>query len=218
MEVKDEQSQAWQEGVFNSIRGMVQAADGDFGWIAQLSQAVNEPRSLQLMVDFLSQTPTGKQAFQERPRLGEVDLVTLSHLTTDSFGYAYAQHMLTNGLKPILADEAENEGQFLNAHITETHDIWHVITGSDTSILGEIQLEAFYVAQLYASRFWLALLAKNLLKATVYDIEVSTAYMDAIAKGWTMAKQAKPLFGMAWNQHWQTPLSVLRCSLNVIPA
>ncbi|MEA5576267.1 Coq4 family protein [Anabaena sp. UHCC 0451] len=106
--------------------------------------------------------------------------------------------------------------QFFSAHITETHDIWHIVTGSDTNILGEIQLEAFYVSQLYATRFWLALLTKNLLKVVVYDIELSTKYMDAIAQGWMIAKQAKPLFGIEWKLFWETPLDDVRTSLNII--
>ncbi|WP_338421187.1 hypothetical protein [Nostoc parmelioides] len=72
------------------------------------------------------------------------------------------------------------------------------------------------MSQLYASRFWLALLAKNLLKAVIYDIELSTPYMDAIATGWVMAKQAKPLFGLEWNLLWEKPLADVRTSLNII--
>ena len=102
------------------------------------------------------------------------------------------------------------------AHITETHDIWHVITGSNTSIYGEIKLEAFSFAQLYASRFWLALLAKNLLKSAVFNVENGVEYLDALTEGWLMAKQAKPVFGIQWNSLWENPLSDIRSSLNII--
>jgi ubiquinone biosynthesis protein Coq4 len=40
--------------------------------------------------------------------------------------------------------------------------------------------------------------------------------MDAISQGWLMAKQAKPLFGIEWNQLWETPLDDVRKSLNII--
>ncbi|WP_322112029.1 Coq4 family protein [Aerosakkonema funiforme] len=73
-----------------------------------------------------------------------------------------------------------DDRSFLMWHITETHDIWHVVTGSNTNITGEIELEAFYVAQLIASRFWLALLCKNLFKAALQNVEVSHQYMDAL--------------------------------------
>lgn len=184
--------------------------------LPRLSQATNDASSLKLAIEFLSQHPQGKQAFEERPRLGDLDLQQLHQLSEDTFGYAYANHMLENGLTPLQAGSVQTDNEFLAAHITEMHDIWHVVTGFGTNIIGEIQLEAFYVAQLYASRFWLSLLAKNLLKAVVFDVEASTKYMDAITVGWLMAKQARPLFGIRWNTLWQTPLADLRTRLNIV--
>jgi ubiquinone biosynthesis protein Coq4 len=208
-------NQQWEESVLSSFLDMVRAPDGDFPTLDRLIRAVSDRDSLLLMVELLSRHPQGKAAFENRPRLGNLDLVQLQNLPENTLGYAYADHLLSNGLKPLQAQEVESDFHFLNAHITETHDIWHIVTGCNTNILGEIQLEAFYVAQLEFSRFWLSLLAKNLLKAVVYDIELSTNYMEAIAKGWVMGKQAKPLFGIAWNTLWATPLSEVRESLNI---
>lgn len=205
----------WEESVLSSFLDMVRAPDGDFPTLDRLIRTVSDRESLQLTIDLLSRHPQGKAAFENRLLLGDLDLVQLKHLPADTLGSVYAEHMLGNGLKPLQAQAVENDFHFLTAHITETHDIWHVVTGCNTNILGEIQLEAFYVAQLEFSRFWLSLLAKNLLKAVVYDIEVSTNYLDAIAKGWIMGKQAKPLFGIAWNTLWETPLTEIRNSLNI---
>lgn len=208
--------QQWQTEIVESFLDLVKAPDGDFGCISRLSKAVSDASSLEIMVEFLSRHPQGKRAFEQRPRLGNIDLQRLHKLPKNTLGYAYANHMIEGGLTPLQASSADNDYQFLAAHITETHDMWHVVTGFDTNIIGEIQLEAFYLAQLYASRFWLALIAKNLLKAVVYDIEVSTKYMDAITEGWMMAKQAKPLFGIQWNTLWETPLEDIRNSLNIV--
>ncbi len=154
----------------------------------------------------------------ERACLGKIDLQELHRLPGNTLGYNYANHMLENGLKPLgsEAQQIESDLQFLRVHIAQTHDIWHVVTGCNTNLLGELQLEAFYVAQLYATRFWLALIAKNLIKAVVYDVEASTQYMDAITKGWLMGKQAKPLFGIQWKNLWEKPLLEVRTSLNII--
>ena len=170
---------------------------------------------LESFLEFLSRYPQGKRAFESRPRLGNVDLKSLHQLPDNTLGYVYANHMIEKSLTPLQASSVDNNYQFLAAHIIETHDLWHVVTGFETNIIGEIQLEAFYVAQLHASRFWLALLAKNLLKAAVFDVEISTRYMDAITEGWLMAKQAKPLFGIQWNKLWSTPLEDIRTSLNI---
>jgi ubiquinone biosynthesis protein Coq4 len=216
MQALTDRQQQWQDSAIESFCNMVKSADGDFEAIDRLSRALSDSDSLQKIVEFLSLHPQGKQAFLQRPRLENIDLQQLHCLPEHTLGYIYADHMLRNGLTPLQTRQVNNDYEFLAAHITETHDLWHVVTGCDTNILGEIQLEAFYVAQLYASRFWLALLAKNLLKATVYDVEVGTQYIEAITRGWTMAKQAKPLFGIRWNDLWENSLEDIRTSLNII--
>ena len=208
--------QDWESSLLESFWEMVNAPDGDFGVLARLSQSSNDPASLDLMIEFLCRDRQGKRAFEERICLGQVDLEKLSQLPQETLGYAYSQNMIKNNLKPLLAGEIANDHQFLLAHITETHDIWHVITGSDTSIYGEIKLEAFSFAQVYASRFWLALLAKNLLKSAVFNIETGTDYVDALTEGWLMAKQAKTLFGIQWNTLWEKPLTDIQASLNIV--
>lgn len=104
----------------------------------------------------------------------------------------------------------DNDYTYLIAHITQTHDIWHVLTGADVSMEGEIQLEAFSVAELHYSRFWLAWLGKNFIKTAMNDLEDCERRMNALTKGWTMGKQAKPLFGIRWNQYWEHPLVEIR--------
>jgi ubiquinone biosynthesis protein Coq4 len=208
--------QDWESSLLKSFWEMVNAPDGDFGVLARLSQSSNDSVSLDLMIEFLCHDRQCQRAFEERICLGNVDIEKLYQLPKNTFGYAYSEHMIKNNLKPLLAGKINNNHQFLLAHITESHDIWHVITGSDTSIYGEIKLEAFSFAQLYASRFWLALLAKNLLKSAVFNVENGSEYLDALTEGWLMAKQAKPVFGIQWNSLWENPLSDIRSSLNII--
>ena len=206
----------WQEQAFESFFKMVNAPDGNFEAIANLSKTLNNTETLDIIIEFLSRNSQGKQAFLDRPRLGYVDLQQLLTLPKDTLGYVYANHMMENGTMPLQMSKSDNDYQFFITHIRETHDLWHVVTGFDTDIKGEIQLEAFYVAQLYASRFWLALIAKNLLKVVVDDIETAGEYLNAIAQGWTLAQKAKPLFGIPWNTLWSTSLKDLRISLNII--
>lgn len=205
----------WEESLLSSFFSMVRASDGDFAKIDRLAKASSDSYTLKSMVERLSHTPQGKEAFKNRLSLGSINLELLRNLPSNTLGYLYAEHMSKNQLKPLEAMPSENDYQFLGSHITETHDIWHVVTGSETDILGEIQLEAFYVAQLEVSRFWLALLAKNLLKSTVYDIDCSTRYMESLTNGWIMGRNAKPLFGIDWSTLWETPLEQIRTSLNV---
>lgn len=65
------------------------------------------------------------------------------------------------------------------------------------------------------SRFWMALLTKNLLKASIYNIEAADGYMTALTTGWMMGKAAHPLFGVDWITLWEMPIDRVRASLNI---
>lgn len=215
MNVIEDVQQHWQTQVIEAFTQVVKAPYGELLSIGRLSHTINDPLTLQLMVEHLSQTPQGRQAFQERPHLGEVKLQQLHQLPKNTLGYLYADHLIRNEFTPIPAYHEDNDYSFLSAHISETHDIWHVVTGCDTTKAGEIELAAFYAAQLSASRFWLAMLSKNLLKTAVEDIELCELHLDALSRGWLKGKEAKPLFGLQWNTLWETPLENLRTQLNL---
>lgn len=204
-----------EELLLSAFLGMLRAPDGDFAAIDALGKASGDLESLKLIISGLRREPLCKSAFDNHIRLGEVDLEALALLPQNTLGYVYANYMMQNNLKPLQHKASSNDYEFLSAHLSETHDIWHIVTGCNTDILGEIQLESFYLYQLPASRFWLALITKNLLKTVLHDIERSTEYMNAIATGWMMAKQAKPLFGVDWKTMWQTPLDEIRANFNI---
>jgi ubiquinone biosynthesis protein COQ4 len=209
--------------LFNHFIDVVQSPDGDFDSIGRLANNLNQPSSLQTLVERLSQSVQAKQAFQHRPRLGAIDLQQFYQLPKNSLGYRYAEHVthhvLKHGLTPFHENplEANNDTEFLVAHLTETHELWHLLTGINTTIIGEVQLQAFYAAQLDGYRFWLALLAKNLLKSAVFDLDVSNEYMNALTRGWTLGKQAKSLFGIEWETQWERPFHQVRAGLNLAP-
>jgi ubiquinone biosynthesis protein COQ4 len=207
--------QTWQQSLLSSFVNITEAKDGDFEEIDRLLAASSDQKSLYLTVQYLSQYPHSKMSLANRLPLGKIDLNTLHQLPTDTLGYHYADHMLSNHLQHLAVQPATSEYEFIDIHIRETHDIWHVVTGSPINMLGEIQLQAFCIAQLQLSRFWMALLTKNLLKSLIYDIEVADKYMTALTNGWMMGKTAECLFGVDWSSLWETPIEQVRSSLNI---
>ncbi|MEH2325179.1 MAG: Coq4 family protein [Nostoc sp.] len=211
-------NQSQETAILESFVELVKSPYGDFATINKLSHVLNEPVTLQKIVAFLRLTPQGKQAFVDRPLLGKIDLQQLHQLPNHTLGYLYADHMITKGLTPMPVNEIANDPfTFLGVHIGETHDIWHVVTGCDTDKPGEVKLEAFYTVQLVPDRLFLALLAKNLLKTAMYEVELCEQIMDGLTQGWMMGKRAKPLFGIEWNRLWETPLKDVQTSLNIAP-
>lgn len=205
-----------EQEILNNFIELVQTPYGNFSAIGKLYSNINNNSIQKKIIESLSQTEQGEEALREQPCLGRVDLEKLEGLPAQTLGYQYARHMITNELiPPLIENELKEPYVFVGQHLLETHDIWHVVTGSNTDKPGEIQLEAFYCAQLNWHGLYPALLAKNLLKTAMYEMELSEQIMEALVRGWRMGKEAKALFGIQWNQLWEKPLEEIRASLEI---
>jgi ubiquinone biosynthesis protein COQ4 len=180
--------------------------------VFEISNAMSKQRRdvLQKMADHFAANPQGAAAFLEKPRL-RVDLDALSKLPGGTLGRTFADHMRANGLDPaaIPSLEARDDLEFVRAHLFETHDVWHAVTGFGTDVAGELGLQAFYAAQAPGG-LPLALMAMGLLNTAFYAPGEREARLDAITRGWEMGRQARPLFGTRWDQLWESPMAEVR--------
>lgn len=216
MNILTQSKKTWQTLVTGyRFMQLVQAPYGDFSALGRLSNVINTPDKLKLIIQFLGSHEQGRKALKEHPRLGYVDLQQLHQLPQNTLGYLYADHLIKNSLTPPSVPDTVDDYSFPRVHLLETHDIWHVVTGCGTTKAGEIELEAFYTIQIYPSPTFLALLAKNLMKTAIEDIELCEQHMNALSRGWIRGKQAEPLFGIQWNTKWEIPLEELRTQLNL---
>lgn len=146
-----------------------------------------------------------------RPRLGKVDLAALGRLPAGTLGRAYADFMNDRGLahEDLELIEGESDWAFVRNHMRETHDLWHVVTGFDTDVAGEIGVQAFYLAQFEAPLAAL-LIAIGMLNTLLKGMNDRDARMRALARGWILGRRARPMFGVRWADHWESPLTEIR--------
>ena len=172
---------------------------------------------LELMMGHFARDPRGAKAIQDRPRL-RIDLSELSNLPEGTLGRVFADHMRANGLDPAsIPTLPANDGiEFVRAHLYETHDIWHAVTGYKTDVAGELGLQAFYAAQAPGGLPWM-LLAMGFLNTALYAMNEREARFEAIARGWEMGRRARPLFGTRWDELWATPIDEVRRTLGIEP-
>ena len=170
---------------------------------------------LDIMRDHFQRDPTGASALRDKPRL-HVDLDALAKLPEGSLGRSFADHMRANGLDPksLPTLQASDELEFIRAHLYETHDVWHAVTGFNTDVAGELGLQAFYAAQAPGGLPWM-LMAMGFLNTALYAMDDRERRLDAISRGWEMGRAAKPLFGVRWDQLWSAPIEEVRRSLGV---
>jgi ubiquinone biosynthesis protein Coq4 len=124
--------------------------------------------------------------------------------------------MRAAGLDPaaIPTLPSTTEFEFIRAHLYETHDVWHAVTGFRNDVAGELGLQGFYAAQTPGGLPAL-LVATGLLNAVLFDMDDTRRRFDAIATGWEMGNRARPLFGVRWDRMWARPVDEVRRDLHV---
>ncbi|MBU7583325.1 MAG: ubiquinone biosynthesis protein [Nostoc sp. TH1S01] len=190
---------------------------GNLEPVWQLSHSLVDSRSFQLAIATMRENPEVANILAERYIASPHDLVALSQYPPDSLGYTYASQMKELAFQTIEAGiEINSDTSYVENRWQQTHDIWHIITGFDTSEIGEIGLQAFYLAQFQLPLASL-LIANALIAVTVWQPQRLSVLLMAIARGWEMGKNAKPLIAQKWEEAWEKPVAVWRKELNVQP-
>jgi ubiquinone biosynthesis protein Coq4 len=110
---------------------------------------------------------------------------------------------------PIYSDSS-----YVEARISQTHDIWHVVTGFGISEVEEIGLQAFHLPQ-FPYPLAVALLSSSLMSTLLFKPQELPSLVSVIQHGWQMGKKAKSFFAQKWEESWDKPLSQWRTELNL---
>lgn len=144
------------------------------------------------------------------------DLETLLTYPQDSLGYIYAASIKQSGFDPNLhaGMSAKSDGEYVELRLSQTHDLWHVITGFNTSPAGELGLQAFHLPQ-FPYPLAAMLLANSLISATLFAPQELPQLLAEIGRGFQMGKAAKSLFAQKWEEGWEKPLTQWQAELNI---
>jgi ubiquinone biosynthesis protein Coq4 len=185
------------------------------GEVFNLSDAVVNDDSTREILAHVKQDATGAAALRERPHV-QLDLKVLRALPTGTLGREYAIMMDRAGLDPAALPTLpdDDEGKYVRAHLYETHDLWHTVTGFGTDVAGELGLQAFYQAQL-PGKLPAAILATGFLNTLVFSFGQRDVRLREIARGWLLGRRSRPLFGVRWNDYLEMPLDEVRARLGI---
>lgn len=177
--------------------------------------AAQGDKTLPLLQTFRD-TAEGARALRDRPRIGRFDLDELARLPPGTLGYELASHMRKHGLDPaaLPVQEAHTDEEYVVAHLHETHDVWHVVTGLGTDDEGEQAIQAFYLAQ-SPSRVAVAILSMGFANTLLYALDQYVVRMNAIARAWFLGRRAQNLLGVDWKTLWSTPLAEVRARYHI---
>lgn len=176
-----------------------------------LADLAEESPELEKLVEMIRNDPHFSKVLADRPRLGKVDLEALSRLPEGTLGREYASFMRARGLEhdSLQLRTGEGDMDYVRNHLRETHDLWHVATGFDTDVAGELGLQAFYLAQ-FQGPLPVLLLAVGMLNTLLRGMDDAERRLAAISRGYLLGKRARPLFGLRWAERWEQRLDALR--------
>ena len=149
---------------------------------------------------------------------GPPDVAYLATLEEKTLGRAFWKYLTDNELDP----DKLRESAFIAAHKKrgddvgylaergfQLHDMFHVLTGYDTTPLGEVRVVSFTVAQT-PFPYPAFIIASRPLQCALYKPKLLPVLMDAITEGWTLGRRARSLLTVRWEEFWERPLTELR--------
>ncbi|WP_216902314.1 Coq4 family protein [Synechococcus sp. CCY 9618] len=203
--------------IFGTVVAMG-GGDTSLELVGALSEALLETPSYALAAEHLRRDPACAALIDQRWIPPAHDLTQLAALPQGCLGQVYGSAMGQLGYDPNLhaGMEPTNDAVYVELRLSQTHDLWHVITGFDTSVIGEIGLQAFHLSQ-FPYPLASALTAQSLLSITVLEPELLPPLVEAIRIGLEMGREARPLFAQRWEEGWAKPLQQWREELQLRP-
>jgi ubiquinone biosynthesis protein COQ4 len=139
-----------------------------------------------------------------------VDIDYLRSLPSDSFGKAWANHLDESNLLPFSA----------GVRLKQIHDGVHVLTGYDTSPLGEAQVQLFLLGTKFRIRH--IVLCLGLLRPIIWGLRRHgrmNQLPDAVRSLWEAFRRGQQAsFDLdIWQPElsWDVPLDVVRAQLEI---
>ena len=177
-----------------------------------------DPATLDGFSRLMQSSPGADSMLETRYLSPTPDIDALRTCPDGSLGHAFVEYLDANNLDANLLRESafipahkargDDEG-YLAERGFQLHDLFHVLTGYDTSPLGEVKVVSFTVAQAPAP-YPAMIIASRPLQMVLYEPELFPFLMDAITEGWARGRNAKPLLPVAWEDYWEEPLADLQ--------
>jgi ubiquinone biosynthesis protein COQ4 len=165
-------------------------------------------------------SPNGARLLATRPDLAArlADRAALHALPAGTLGRAYAEFCDRAGITPQGIIDASMVGmsaaprysediEFTQERMRDTHDLWHVVTGYGTDVVGELALLAFTVAQ--TRHPGIALICALALVYAVPGVS------RVLREGYRRGARAAWFPDVAWEELLDRPLDEVRARLGI---
>lgn len=208
-----------------SLIDMVAGTSIDTENVFDIEDALTDSNQMQKCLEFTLQDPDSAQIIKERYDGPEFDLETMLKMPKSSLGFTYATVLKAMHYNPQFyrLREIKSDVDYITHRVRKTHDLHHILTGFSFDDYGEFGVISVTVGQICYPGFTLINLIGLLLsffstEETREGIDVSLEYdFDLISQGMKIARQAKPLFPVKWEEGLEISLDEWRAELGIEP-
>jgi ubiquinone biosynthesis protein Coq4 len=141
-----------------------------------------------------------------------IDLNSLSQLPADTLGGAYARHMFAQGFTADSFIDNDQDTVF-DKRLGIAHDVQHIMTGFDSSPIGEFGLAAFMLVQYrdLLNVFVLSWVPWSMIGNIRWIPKLTAALWRGFVGGW----QSQPLAAYPFEDNWHKSLLEVRQELQI---
>jgi ubiquinone biosynthesis protein Coq4 len=193
------------------------AGDSSLDVVGQMVDSLLDAPAFALAVEHLKSNPVSAQMIEERYMAKPHNLETLKTYPVDSLGYIYAKTMISRKFRSedLYKDfQIYSDASYIEARLSQTHDIWHIVTGFGVSEVEEIGLQAFHLPQ-FPYPLAVSLLSSSLMSTLLFTPVELPSLLSMIQLGWEMGEQSQPFFAQKWEEGWEKSLFQWRQELNI---
>jgi ubiquinone biosynthesis protein Coq4 len=141
-----------------------------------------------------------------------IDLNSLSQLPADTLGGAYARHMFAQGFTVDSFIDNDQDTVF-DKRLGIAHDVQHIMTGFDSSLIGEFGLAAFMLVQYrdLLNVFVLSWVPWSMIGNVRRMPKLTAALWSGFIGGW----RSQPLAAYPFEDNWHKSLLEIRQELQI---
>ncbi|MBD2691835.1 Coq4 family protein [Anabaena catenula] len=187
--------------------------------VFNFEDALDQTEIAQLAVDELKKNSEINALFTERWLPAPINLDELSKLPEGTLGNVYATEMKSRGFDPNFYKKVPvvDDISYLKMLWRTTHDIYHVVAGFETDVLGELGLQAFVLAQTPIP-ISIMLVSFGMVLISLYQPAKLKPLMTEISRGYRLGSHTpSKLIAQKWDQFWDIPVIKIRAQLGMNP-
>ena len=151
----------------------------------------------------------------------EIDLDALARLPRGALGRELVEFLAAHRLSPFrLTDALDPEmrkRQVFTARYGLLHDVFHVLTGFDTSWAGELGVWSFVAAQRYAPLHRVAVILASIVYPFLAPLQIVRIWRNR-RLGRAMGRAAASLIEVPLETMWDRPVAAIRKEMGIVPA